>query len=54
MGTGDGQAPRRKWFSFKMTTARGMDHGGTETLARWNMWMLNDKETIAVPGMVAL
>lgn len=54
MATGNGQAPRRKWFPFNRNSTQNGDQGGTDALATWNMGMLNDKETIAVPGTVSL
>lgn len=50
MAAGTDQAPRRKWFLFNRNSAQDANLGGTGALARWNMGMLNDKETIAVPG----
>ena len=51
----DHAPPRRKWPFFKKSSAQDTTElGGTERLATWNMGMLNDKETIAVPGMISL
>ncbi|KAI5917514.1 major facilitator superfamily domain-containing protein [Camillea tinctor] len=51
------QAPRRPWRSlFKLgkNVERGMSHSEKRARPTWNMGILNDKETIEVPGSVLL
>ena len=55
MAADSDQAPRRRWPFFSRSSApETTDVGGTGRPATWNMGMLNDKETIAVPGMLFL
>ncbi|RYP49950.1 hypothetical protein DL769_011017 [Monosporascus sp. CRB-8-3] len=56
MAASDNQAPRRTWLFSARKSARHESPSATEKKRhpRWNMGMLNDKETIEVPGSVLL
>ncbi|RYP23709.1 hypothetical protein DL765_001005 [Monosporascus sp. GIB2] len=55
MAASNSQVPRRTWLFSARNSARHQDPSGTEKKQpRWNMGMLNDKETIEVPGSVLL
>ncbi|KAI1637996.1 major facilitator superfamily domain-containing protein [Biscogniauxia mediterranea] len=57
MAQQEAQAPRRRWHSF-FKSGKGAGHGSShgEKIAQptWSMGILNDKETIEVPGSVLL
>ncbi|KAI0894481.1 MFS general substrate transporter [Annulohypoxylon nitens] len=48
------QAPKGLWNAFSWMKANSADEDRKDGKSQWNMGMLNDKETIEVPGSVLL